>query len=89
MSESKEVHMSIPKRILDEVFEQMMAEYQEQSGRSVYTLDELEGKTLQFGQEFERRVLERSIEEQKKGAEKKTAKSARRGWKTSESGKGR
>lgn len=79
--------MSIPKKIFDEVFNQMMSEHQEQTGKSVFTLDEMEGKTLEFGKEFERRVMERSIEEQKKRSEKKTAKSVKQKWKTSGSAK--
>ena len=70
--------MEILKKILDEVYKELIEEFKipERSDK-IRTFDEIEGMVLNFGKEFERRAIEKSIEEQRKKSEqKKTARGA-------------
>jgi hypothetical protein len=70
--------MDISKKLLDEVYEELVEEFKLPTNfRRTKTLDEIETMISRFGQEFERRAIEKSIEEQRKKREvKKTAKNA-------------
>jgi hypothetical protein len=62
-----EVEMNIPKDILDEVYNDIMGEF-ESSGNNEMpeTLDDIEGAALKFGREFEKRAIEKFLERKHK-----------------------
>ena len=64
--------MEISKEILDKVYEELTEELNlpNKSGK-IRTFDEIEGQILKFGKEFERRAIEKSLEEQRGKSEKK------------------
>ena len=72
--------MEISKEIMDEVYRELIEEFKVPiKTKGTKTFDEIEGMVLQFGKKFERRVIERSIEDQRRKAEqKKTAQNVAR-----------
>jgi hypothetical protein len=79
--------MELPKEVLDKIFAEMRDEFREVSEKTKGekpTFHNLEGATLTIGREFERRVLEAALAEEKKLNEgvKKNAQNARKESKT-------
>ncbi len=59
--------MDIPKDILDEVYNDLMGEF-ESSGNTKMpeTLDDIEGVAHNFGEEFKKRAIEKFLERKQK-----------------------
>jgi hypothetical protein len=81
--------MKKSKQIFDEVYKELSDEFGIKDIRKKpQTLDEIEGMLDRFGREFERRVIEKTTQEQRESVDKKKAvKDVVRGSKTSGSGK--
>jgi len=61
--------MKISQEVMDQIFSEMMEEYKHLSEKTKGekpTFHNLEGAALTLGQEFERRVLQAALEEEKK-----------------------
>jgi len=61
--------MKISQEVMDQIFSEMMEEYNQLSEKTKDekpTFHNLEGAALTLGQEFERRVLQAALEEEKK-----------------------
>ncbi len=80
--------MTISKKILDKVYDELIAEFNIKEGSEKFkTFDEIETSIEKFGREFERRALEKSLEMQQE-KKKRHAKAATRKLKIRDCGKG-